>query len=249
MVNADVSEGTVLGDVAVYLQDLVLAEPDIGELLANLAGYAAARLGGTGAGLSCGIRLARPKRPLAVAASDARARLLAQLEGRHGGPATAAARNAKALAVPDLLQEERWPEYVRAARMQGVQSLACFPLDLDEGSHAVLSLHAELPDAFSGPGLARARAFAGHASKGLALALRISRLRDTRDGLNAAMKSRTVIDLATGAIMAQNRCSQAAAFKVLREASNTRNLKLREVAAAVVSSVAGGSETFTYFDE
>jgi AmiR/NasT family two-component response regulator len=67
--------------------------------------------------------------------------------------------------------------------------------------------------------------------------------------MSAAMQSRTVIDLATGAIMAQNRCSQAAAFQVLREASNSRNVKLRDVAATVVSSVAGGTDTFTYFDE
>jgi len=63
------------------------------------------------------------------------------------------------------------------------------------------------------------------------------------------MQTRTVIDLATGAIMAQNRCTQDAAFKLLREASNTRNMKLRDVAAMVISSVAGVTDTFTYFDE
>ncbi|MDF2050211.1 ANTAR domain-containing protein [Arthrobacter sp. Cr_A7] len=77
----------------------------------------------------------------------------------------------------------------------------------------------------------------------------MAKLQESRDGMSAAMQSRTVIDLATGAIMAQNRCSQAAAFQVLREASNSRNVKLRDVAATVVSSVAGGTDTFTYFDE
>jgi AmiR/NasT family two-component response regulator len=75
------------------------------------------------------------------------------------------------------------------------------------------------------------------------------KLEETKEGMSAAMQTRTVIDLATGAIMAQNRCSQAAAFKLLRDASNSRNMKLREVAAAVVESVAGATDTFTYFDE
>ncbi|MEQ7737492.1 ANTAR domain-containing protein, partial [Escherichia coli] len=87
------------------------------------------------------------------------------------------------------------------------------------------------------------------ASKGLRLALRLQKLQDAKDGLNAAMRSRTVIDLATGAVMAHGRFSQAEAFKVLREASNTRNTKLRDVASGVVSSLSGSLETFTYFDE
>ena len=66
-----------------------------------------------------------------------------------------------------------------------------------------------------------AKAFTEQAAKGLALTLRMAKLQDTRDGMSAAMQTRTVIDLATGAIMAQNRCSQDEAFKVLREALPT----------------------------
>ncbi|WP_411375284.1 ANTAR domain-containing protein [Arthrobacter sp. MPF02] len=248
--NTDVSEGTVFADVAMYLQDLVLAEPDVGRLLDKVAAYAAARLGGSGGTLACTLRLTRPKKPVAVAASDSRARMLAQLEGKYGdGPATTAARSARTVAALDLGGEERWPEYVRSARRQGVLSVLSIPLDLEGGSDGVLTLYAGRPDAFGSEARAAAEAFVLQVSKGLALALRIARLQDTRDGLNAAMQSRTVIDLATGAIMAQNRCSQAEAFKVLREASNTRNMKLRDVASVVVTSVAGGSATFTYFDE
>lgn len=131
----------------------------------------------------------------------------------------------------------------------GVLSLASLPLALDDADCGVLSLYSDQPDAFGNEALAAAVAFAAQASKGLRLALRMQKLQDARDGLNAAMRSRTVIDLATGAIMAQSRCGQAEAFKVLREASNTRNTKLRDVASGVVSSLAGSPETFTYFDE
>ena len=47
------------------------------------------------------------------------------------------------------------------------------------------------------------------------------------------MKSRTVINLATGILMAQSRCSQSEAFELLTKVSNTRNVKLRIVAEEI----------------
>jgi len=73
-------------------------------------------------------------------------------------------------------------------------------------------------------------------------------LADDRRNLLAAMESRTVIDMAVGAIMAQNRCSQDAALKILRIASSSRNVKLRDVAAHVVTSVGKDPNVLTHFD-
>lgn len=247
---SDVSEGTAFADVAVYLQDLVLDNADVEHLVSSLAGYAVARLGGNAPGLSCGIMLTRPKKPAATMGSDPLARLLGQLEGRYDdGPGARAARTSGAVVVPDLSSEERWPAYVQAARRQGILSLVSLPLPLDARDCGVLSLYSEQAEAFDAEGITAAGAFVAQSSKSLRLALRMDKLQDARDGLSAAMSSRTVIDLATGAIMAQSRCSQADAFKVLREASNARNTKLRDVASGVVSALAGGAETFTYFDE
>lgn len=67
-------------------------------------------------------------------------------------------------------------------------------------------------------------AYAYLASKALRLAVRISQLAEAKTNLAAALESRTTIDLATGAIMAQNRCSQETAVKILKIASNTRNV-------------------------
>jgi AmiR/NasT family two-component response regulator len=52
------------------------------------------------------------------------------------------------------------------------------------------------------------------------------------------MQSRTTINLAAGIVMAQNGCSHEAAIDILMKASSIRNTKFREVAAAVVASVA-----------
>ncbi|SLK02286.1 GAF and ANTAR domain-containing protein [Arthrobacter sp. P2b] len=250
LVVTDVADGRVFADVAAHLQDLVLGNRGVEQLLQDLAEYSAARLGSAGRDVSCGIRLTRPKKPTATAGSSPGSCLLTELEDTQGdGPGLAAIRTRGTVLVPDLEHEDRWPEYVVAAREQGIGSVLGIPLILEGKDLGALTLHFEQPGACSGDDAATAEAYTEQVSKGLTLALRMARLQESRDGMSAAMQSRTVIDLATGAIMAQNRCSQAAAFQVLREASNSRNVKLRDVAATVVSSVAGGTDTFTYFDE
>jgi hypothetical protein len=47
------------------------------------------------------------------------------------------------------------------------------------------------------------------------------------------------IDEAIGVIMAQERYTQAQAFAILRGASQNRNLKLRDIAVRIVTSVSG----------
>jgi hypothetical protein len=208
------------------------------------------RVGRSGGELFCGISLRRRKKAITTASSSPRASVWDQMQGKCGeGPTLTAMREGKTVLVPDLRLEERWPDYVHAVTGLASVSVLAVPLALDGSTRAALTLYAEHPPAFSGDAIAAAEAFAGQASKGLQLALRMSQLQDTRDEMRAAMKSRTVIDLATGAIMARNRCSQDAAFKVLLQASSTRNIKLRDVAARVVSSISGSAPTSTHFDE
>lgn len=250
MVAADVSHHEVFTDVAQHLQDLVLDCPEVGQFLDELAVYSAARLSSPGRQVSCGISVIRHKKATIVASSSPCARPMDQLQLKYGdGPSLTAMRGRVTVLVPDLRLEGRWPAYVQSVTGLGILSVIGVPLQLEGPSRAVLTLYSELPYAFSGQSLAGTEAFAQQASKSLQLALRLGQLQDTRDDMSAAMKSRTVIDLATGAIMAQNGCSQNAAFKVLLQVSNTRNIKLSEVAARVLSSISGDATTATYFDE
>ncbi len=256
LVATSVSGDEDVTHVALHLQDLVLESPGVEPFLQKLAAYSAARLSNSArlsssAGeLFCGISLRRRKKATTTASSSPCARVMDQMQGKYGeGPTLTAMREGKTVLVPDLRLEERWPDYVHAVTGLASVSVLAIPIVLDGSTRAALTLYAEDPQAFSGDGIATAEAFAGQASKGLQLALRMSQLEDTRDEMRAAMKSRTVIDLATGAIMARNRCSQDTAFKVLLQASSTRNIKLRDVAARVVSSISGSAATSTHFDE
>lgn len=140
------------------------------------------------------------------------------------------------------------PSYAGSAG-EGSVSILRIPLDFDEECSAVVNLYSPRPGAFSPEGAAEARRFAADASLPLLLALRIAQLRESREDLVAAMQSRTIIDMAIGAIMAQNRCGRDAAFKILRNTSNNRNLKIRDVAAGVVASIAGDTDFSARFEE
>jgi hypothetical protein len=130
-----------------------------------------------------------------------------------------------------------------------VRSVLAVPFDLDGEGEAALNLYAGTVNAFSGESIGRTEKYVRRASKALNLSVRMAHLSDARDNLKAAMESRTTIDLAMGVIMGQNRCSQDAAFKILRNASSTRNVKLREIAATIVATYNDGGKTETPFDE
>jgi AmiR/NasT family two-component response regulator len=80
------------------------------------------------------------------------------------------------------------------------------------------------------------------------MAVRISDLAEAKSRLIAAMDARTTIDLAAGAIMAQNRCNHDAALKIMNIAARTRNLSLRDIAESVITSISEDPRVKTHFD-
>src|SRR5699024_1359390 len=93
------------------------------------------------------------------------------------------------------------------------------------------------PDAFNADRTASAQHFAKLASKALRVAVRIARYMELSEDRQAAMGSRTSIDIAIGITMAQTRRSQEEAVTILTSDSSHRNVKLREIARARPSSL------------
>ncbi|MFC7549483.1 ANTAR domain-containing protein [Plantactinospora sp. GCM10030261] len=69
------------------------------------------------------------------------------------------------------------------------------------------------------------------------LASLVSQLRRERDGLREAMRTRALIEQAKGVLMARHRIDADAAFDRLSRTSQERNVRLAELAAAVVAQV------------
>lgn len=168
---------------------------------------------------------------------------LAALAGRHF------TRPGRPVACGIRVVQRKRPTLEAGSSEDSAASSLRTPLALENGSTGVLVLSSTRLDAFSADDAEAAAAFAEQAARALVLVLRQARLADSRDDLAAAMQWRTVIDLAVGAIMAQNRCSRAGAFKILRNTSNNRNMKIRDVAASLISSIAGDKDLSPHFDE
>jgi GAF domain-containing protein len=236
--------------VASRLQDMVLETSDAEEFFQGLAIFSASLLSPRGAEIFCNLSVVRHKKPVTVACSTARARTMDELQYAFGdGPGLSAMRTGTSVHVPDVSREHRWPQYIRAVADHAVGSILAVPLQLEGDSTAALNIYASRIHGFAGSDIARAELFAEQSSKTLRLGLRLARLQEARDNLEAAMKGRTAIDVAVGVIMAQNRCSQEAALTVLRKASSSRNAKLRDVAAGVVESVSPNASLLTHFEE
>lgn len=231
-----------------HLQDLVLKTLDVKEMLDELAEFSAVTLADPAMAF-CSITLIQRKKPVTVASSQEKASRLDETQYRTGdGPCLTAIRKQVVVHVPDLTSDDRWPAYTAAALEAGVGSSLSVPLILEGEAEAGLNLYSTRSHGFTGEDISMVETYSHHASKALRLAVRISQLAEAKAHLTAAMESRTTIDLATGAIMAQNRCSQETAMKILKIASSTRNVKLRDIAASVVASLSQDPRVTTHFD-
>lgn len=236
--------------VASRLQDLVLGASDVQEFLQELAFFTGSLLSGRGQGLYCGISVERLKKPTTVATNDPKALEMDQLQYSFGdGPCLTAMRTRTTVHVPDVVAERRWPEYISAVTVEGIGSILGIPLPQEGGATAVMNLYSPLRNGFTAPDIAGAEAFAEQTAKTLRLELRLTETHEAKTDMADAMKSRTMIDMAVGAIMAQNRCSQASAVEILKRASSSRNVKLRDVAVAVIASISDETGVSTHFEE
>ncbi|WP_426301404.1 GAF and ANTAR domain-containing protein [Arthrobacter sp. R-11] len=234
--------------VAADIQDLLLDTPDVEAFLTELARHSAAMLSSPGARVFCGVTVLRHRSAATVASSDERALMLDELQYQFAeGPCLTAASKGVQVHIPDLERDNTWPEYTEVAARNGIRSVLALPFDLpDDTAKAGLNLYSETVNGFDQAAVQRASDYVQQASKGLRLAVLIAQQSQTAANLRAAMTSRTVIDVATGIIIAQNRCSQAEAMEILKKASSNRNVKLRDVAQAIVDS-AGGGPVATHF--
>ncbi|MHA7287751.1 ANTAR domain-containing protein [Arthrobacter sp. MDT3-44] len=127
-----------------------------------------------------------------------------------------------------------WNSFRAAARALHIASVMTVVLDLEDEGVAVFSFYAADSNAFPAGCRQVAEAFAGVAARSLQLVLRWGSTTQREANLRAALESRTVIDLALGMIMAQNRCTHEQAISILKRASNTQNTRLHTIAERIV---------------
>lgn len=188
----------------------------------------------------CGVTLLRPKRAATVASSSDKALQMDEVQYTFDdGPCLTAAREERTVQIRDVEDLDRNSKYRDAMESYGVRTVLATPILLPGDSFSALNLYSTVPDAFSEDRHFIAERFAQEAAKSLRLAVRIAELVDEGANVRAAMKSRHIIDMAIGIIMSQNKCTQEQAFSIMRQASSARNIKLRDLASNIVSSLDG----------
>jgi GAF domain-containing protein len=210
----------------------------INELLTELAMLAAGLQGGGGA--SCGIVLLVGGLPSAIAWSDelaARVEMIQQ--ATPDGPCLSAMGTGEVASVEDTAQPGQWAEFGARAAAVGVGSSLSVPLTVGDRPVGALNLYAPEAGAFGEIRLRWARGIAGAVSGVLALAASRSEQARQVEDLRAALEARAMIDQAIGIVMGQQRCTSDKAFDILRRASQRRNVKLRDVAAGIVTGISG----------
>lgn len=230
------------------LQDLVLDSTDLEQFLTKLSQVAANTFSSETRQVFCSVTLLRPRTKGVVASSSDHAKELDEVQlAFDDGPCLRAAREGQIYTVQDFTTEDRFGEYSAAILEHGIRSALGIPITLDGHAAAGLDLYATAPNVFDTDVIAAVETLGTEASQLLRMAVHIAHLTATNHNLTQALSSRTTIDVAAGIIMAQNRCSHDSAMTILRAASSGRNVKLRDIAAAVVESL-GQQVPSTHFE-
>jgi GAF domain-containing protein len=219
------------------LLDLLVDAPALDAFLGQIAQLATTVVTPPAA---CGLTMRRDGQPFTVVSSNDLAAQVDEVQyGADQGPCLDALRDSVIVQVDDLTQEDRWDRYRPYAIAHGVVSSLSMPLIIDGETVAALNLYSDQPAAFAGAERRHAEAFTAQCAAALALILRQVEQSQVQQQLTEAIASRSIIDQAIGILMAQQRHNAAAAFGLLREVSQHRNRKLREVAADIITHVTG----------
>jgi transcriptional regulator with GAF, ATPase, and Fis domain len=228
----------VLDEATAYaaLSTMLLADRPLGEVLDEVARRAKRVLPETS---EVSVTLLKGDHAETAASTGAVALQLdeRQYDKRLGPCLDAAVSGAKiklTMADPD----SPYPDWRQIARQQGVTHTLSIGFPVATQTVGALNVYNSTGRPFSPDSERIVATFANFARIVLTSAGLHQNLADLAAQLEAAVRSRAVIDQAKGMIMTKNRCTAEEAFQVLVRTSQNRNLKLRYVAEELVQSVA-----------
>jgi GAF domain-containing protein len=151
------------------------------------------------------------------------------------GPCLEAAQRGTPLRAVIEDEHERWPEFVEVAQRNGIRASLSVPLlivgiDTEQELVGSLNIYSHTATAFDSFDAELMRLYSVAAGQAISNSTRWQKARDTVTQLETALVSRSDIDMAKGALIAQHGCDPQEAFDRLVDESQRRNIKLRDVA-------------------
>lgn len=207
---------------------------DVVELLSELTEDCARLLDVAAAGLL----LADDRAVLHVmAASSERVAHVEALQlQRAQGPCLDCYQDGRPVHAPDLAQElERWPQFVPIALTAGFRSVHALPMRLRDTVLGALGLFGGAPGPLNTADLALAQGLADVASIALVQDRAAADRSLVNEQLQNALDSRVVLEQAKGVLSYSGGLDMAAAYAALRSYARDHNIKITELARALVS--------------
>ncbi|MBE1493054.1 GAF domain-containing protein [Amycolatopsis lexingtonensis] len=183
----------------------------------------------------------RDGEPATVASTDDRAVEIDRFQYAAGeGPCLRAAATGEIVRLPLVAADVVWPSFTTHARALGVGSYLAAPLRVDENLSGALNLFGYGDHGFAETDSRLLQLYTTIVSFGLRTTRRYRQARRQAIELEAAMRTRAVIEQAKGILMAVHRIGADDAMKRLVTESQHTNVKLRDVAARFVEELSAG---------
>lgn len=220
------------------LTDALESEPAEAEILDAVCAEAVRAVPGADMASITAIRDGEPE---TAAATDERAVSIDRVQyAADAGPCLQAAETGEIVRVPLATAGQAWPEFTDHARGLGVGSYLAAPLRVDEHLSGALNLFGFGDHGFAETDSRLLELYTTIVSFGLRTTRRYRQARRRATELEAAMRSRAVIEQAKGILMAVHRISADDAMKRLVVESQHTNVKLREIATKFVENLSAG---------
>lgn len=153
-----------------------------------------------------------------------------------GGPCVDTARTGGERSVPDVLDEQRWQAYGRAAAGLGIRSSLSLPIGSGDGqTPGAINLYATEPDAFTGRGALLAAALHVPAEHLVANADLDFMTRDFARELPARLEAKERVDNAVGMLMALHGWDAEGSRSRLGQAAARAGTSVDQVADVVLA--------------
>jgi GAF domain-containing protein len=224
---------STLAETFVMLADTLVADYDVVELLDRLVNACVTLFGVSAVGLLLDDQRGNLS---VIASSSEESRLLEVFQlNNDEGPCMDCVRTGEAVSSVDLAADvERWPVFVPAAVDAGYRTVTAVPLRLRDQRIGGLNMFGAEGEGISDANHSLAQALADVATIGILQRRSTHRSNVVAEQLQHALNSRVVIEQAKGVLAERHGVAMEAAFGALRRHARNNNLKLTDVAMAVV---------------
>ena len=219
------------------LRGLLLDEQSLDDVLAQVAETGRAIVAGA-AGVS--VSLFEQGRPRVGGISAPWVESLDECQyALQEGPCVAAMADGTWHGTDNLDEDARWPRFSAEATAQGVLSALAVPLLVRGARLGVLNIYSNSRNSLTGNAVLVAQRLGEVAAVVVANAQVLAASRRLAHELEEALVSRSTVDMAKGILMARLKVDADTAFEALRDLSQRRHMKLRDLAAELVALPSG----------